>query len=54
MEKSSLKSDFEDSGQLDMFEEKDIDSDIHVDNYKDIDLDFVKSTKHKFLTWNAF
>ena len=32
MEKSSLKSDFEDSGQLDMFEEKDIDSDIHVDN----------------------
>ena len=54
MEKSSLKSDSEDSGQLDMFEKKDSNSDIHVDDYKDIDLDFVKSTKHKFLTWNAF
>lgn len=52
MKEPSLKSDSEDIGQLDLFEEDD--TNTIIDDYKDLDLELVKSTRHKFLTWNDF
>ncbi|MCB9093239.1 MAG: hypothetical protein H6620_11835 [Halobacteriovoraceae bacterium] len=51
----SPKPDPEDIEQLDLFEEEGAkNTDIFVDDYKDLDLEFVKSTRQKFLTWNDF
>lgn len=52
MKEPSLKPDSEDIGQLDLFEEGN--TDTLIDDYKDLDLELVKSTRHKFLTWNDF
>ena len=52
MKEPSLKPGSEDIGQLDLFEEGN--TDTLIDDYKDLDLELVKSTRHKFLTWNDF
>jgi len=49
---SPLQSDSDESEQLDLFKEDN--SDTLIDEYKDLDLEFVKSTRRKFLTWNDF
>jgi hypothetical protein len=49
---SSLKSDPDENEQIDLFEEDN--SDVVIDDYKDLDLDFLKSTRRRFLTWNDF
>lgn len=57
MKEPSTKPDSEDIGQLDLFEGNDKNTLIHsskIDDYKDLDLELVKSTRHKFLTWNDF
>lgn len=50
--KSTLKSDSDENEQLDLFE--DDSSDVVIDDYKELDLEFVKSTRRRFLTWNDF
>jgi len=52
MKEESLKSDPDDNWKFDLFEEDN--ADILIDDYKDLDLEFVKSTRRKFLTWNDF
>lgn len=53
MEKESTqKSDSDENEQLDLFEGDS--SDVVIDGYKGLDLESVKSTRRRFLTWNDF
>ena len=54
MKEPSLKSDSEDIGQLDLFEEGDTNTPIDDYKDKDLDLELFESSRRKFLTWNDF
>jgi|JI10StandDraft_1071094.scaffolds.fasta_scaffold42604_1 hypothetical protein len=52
MKEPSITTDQKDLEQLDLFQKKN--EDKLLNKYEDLELELIKSTRHKFLTWNDF
>ena len=53
MKKTSINPDPENDVHLELLDEED-GRDTLVDDYKNLELELVKSTRRRFLTWNEF
>jgi hypothetical protein len=52
MKDSSITTNPKDIEQLDLFQKDQ--RDVVLDDYKDLELELVESSRQKFLTWNDF
>ena len=53
MKEKSINLDLENECHLEILDEED-GRDILIDDHEDLELELVKSTRRKFLTWNDF